>query len=121
MTDVDEVLGEIREALTQGWEWDGGDSLGAAVVKLLALPVDVIEARVNRLAETEVTPIPVAHGAILLMRTGADVEPDDVAMIATELIGRYPGCTVVSLGDDGDLSALDDEGMRAAGWVRAET
>jgi hypothetical protein len=122
MTDVETsteaALSEIREAMDLGYAYDGGDRLAEAVDKLLAIPVEVVVAALTTKIGGEVVEIP--ESAIIVLHPEDDTTPEDVHLVARGLVERFPQHLIVSLPGDQTIDTLDDEGMRRAGWVRAE-
>lgn len=77
----------------------------------------------QQLADANISTVKVNPGDVLLISTKASCTPathDQFAELSRNLGRHFPEGTPVILTNDVDISALDAEAMRQAGWVKAE-
>lgn len=74
------------------------------------------------LATANIKAVTVNPGDVLVIRMSDSEHPtthDQFAELSRNLSGHFPVGTPVLLTNDIDISALDEEAMRMAGWVKA--
>lgn len=76
----------------------------------------------QQLAKATVTAVTINPGDVLVIRTDSTLNQttyDQFAELSRNLSAHFPVGTPVLLTNDVDISALDEDAMRKAGWVKA--